>query len=116
MNEPDDLSHYMSACSRLRAENARLQEREAELEELLFADHEVDEALAARVIKAEARDKLRREALKTFHDAAASVDVEGVDVLPCDSHPGHRDRCWWWEHLRLARAAIDISPEEAKEK
>ncbi len=25
MNEPDDLSHYMSACSRLKAENARLQ-------------------------------------------------------------------------------------------
>ncbi len=50
----------------LETENARLQEREAELEELLFADHEVDKALTARVVKAEALAERHRRALQEW--------------------------------------------------
>ena len=148
----DESKGYQCGADSLLAENARLQEREAELEELLFADHEVDEALAARVIKAEAHmgeawqeykrlwlrwfeERVERRYAKKREREAKAQSEQRRKALDWYAEQGH-----WRQDATLggyrvilsddleeesdgrlmggkrARAAIDISPEEAKEK
>ncbi len=68
------------------------------------------EHLAAQRDGYKARDKLRGE--------AATRVLEGEhlsrELGMCDVHDDV-DVCWWYDRISALRAAIDVTPEEAKE-
>ena len=93
----------------LTHENARLQAREAELEELLFADHEVDEALTARVIKAEAQAERRGEALAHWKQLRSKM----IECGDCVTQPwcrAHYD--WAGLVINEMGASLAATPED----
>ena len=102
MSATDELEHYMTACSRLKTENARLQAALDETHGRGFLERERDgyKALAERRekelegIRLVAQQRVGGGDFDTNHQLLRQIQRRAFD----------------------ARAAIDATPEEAREK
>ena len=108
MSATDELEHYMTACSSLRAENARLQERVKETEAQLDAAMQNMDAARAERNRAESERDEAQGKLEAVTEAWEFVELAWTDS---DVHPRHApDECdscdAVWAMLMVIRDAI----------